>query len=219
MYIYVVEKNGKQLVLIFDDEDRNIPKDYSLYHNKRTGYFTCRSKTDKKAKPIYLHRLIGKVPKGKVGDHINGDQFDFRRSNIDPIEQKPNTEKQRKTLVYAGKATSSEYKGVHKAKDNKWYACIRTNDVLLNLGYYDTAELSATVYDTFALILFTRTNLNHAIVTYEDLAQVDFAKLIRNASKNLSNHGKLEDVAKLDGLTQADCLSIWMDMQERVATI
>lgn len=199
MFVYVFKAKNCDLYLLFDDEDKYILDIYFIYYNEKTGYFLCYSKIDKTALPIYLHRLIGKIPYGQVGDHINGNVFDFRRTNIQAISQKDNTRKQKKTAIYKGKQTSSIYKGVcWNKKLQKWYSSIRVSGVLLNLGNYPDPQVAATVYNNFAKRLFGEfTNLNQVEVTKHDLAQVNFEKLNNNARLNLIKHGKTDDAAKL----------------------
>ncbi len=200
MFKYVYKTIDKDLVLLFDDEDKWIIDNYSIYYNKKTGYFLCYSKTDKKSPPIYLHRLIGKVPKGKVGDHIEGDLLDFRRKSIQAISPADNARKQKKTEIYNGNPTSSEYKGVNwNRKLQKWYAYIRVNGVLLNLGNYSDPKIAAATYNVYARLLFGKfVNLNKVDVTKSELARIDFVKLDRNARKNLIAHGKIVDANKLN---------------------
>jgi hypothetical protein len=146
--------------------------------------------------------LIGNVPDGLVGDHVNGDLYDFRSVNIMAITQAENCQKQQKTLFYAGISTTSRYKGNGwNKKTKKWYAYIRVEDVLLNLGNYSNPELAAVVYNVFARHFFRKfANLNKVKVTKAELAQVDFGKLKKRVIKNLNKHGRFDVAEKLMGL-------------------
>lgn len=201
MFSYNFFARNRVIKLKFDDKERELFKKYKPSYNETTHYFQCHLRDEKNAPRVYLHRLIGNIPDGKVGDHINGDVYDFRESNIQGITQQENCWKQMKTLSYQGKSTSSRYKGTGWCKKyQKWYAYIRIDYVLLNLGYYDNLRVAAVVYNVYARWFFGRfANLNKAKVTKAELSQVNFQKLNRNARKNLTKHGLLNDVAKLVG--------------------
>ncbi|MEI7845425.1 MAG: hypothetical protein WCK35_06445 [Chloroflexota bacterium] len=193
MFIYGLKTHNKIIYLLFDNEDAHFVTDYSFYYNEVTGYILCRSKIDKHAPLIYLQRLIGKVPVGLVGDHVNGNILDFRRDNIQAVLQRNNLQKKRKPMQYNDKPTTSEYKGVSwNSQMETWYAYIRLDGLLLNLGNYSDPHIAATVYNIFSHSLFGRfANPNIIEEPINGLSQVDLKKLYRRIFHNLLKHGIL----------------------------
>lgn len=91
-----------------------------------------------------MHRLITNAPKGMDVDHINGDGLDNRKANLRVCSHSNNC---KNTKV--SKLNSTGFKGVSL---NRGYfmASIRLNNVLINLGRYETKEEAALVYNEAA---------------------------------------------------------------------
>jgi hypothetical protein len=196
MFEYVLNTKHDSVTLLLDLEDAYILEKYTLHYNKKTHYIRCYSKEDKTS--IYLHRLIGNIPKGMVGDHINGNVFDNRRQNIQAITQAENCQKKQKHKSCNGKPTSSPFKcNQWDETMQKWNAYIRAGGHKLNLGYYENPLIAAEVYNIYAQVFFEKWTLNDVTVSGEDLKQVDFSKLHDNAFKNLTKHDKHSEAAKL----------------------
>jgi hypothetical protein len=91
-----------------------------------------------------MHRTVMELAKGdkRHVDHINGDKFDNRRSNLrvcEPIENWWNAKKR--------SDNTSGYKGVSWSKGNgKWSARIKRNKKRFHLGYFDKAEDAYAAY-------------------------------------------------------------------------
>lgn len=89
--ILPVRNNEKDEIVEIDSSDLELVKGYAWYIMRipRDGYTTkyviARVYEDgdwKKPKTVYLHRVITDCPKGKIVDHINGNELDNHRSNL-----------------------------------------------------------------------------------------------------------------------------------------
>jgi len=117
-----------------------------------------RSETGvKKRALIRMHRVIAKTPADKLTDHINGNIFDNRKTNL---RHATDSENMRNRKMAANNKTG--YKGVwFNNKTKKYVAYIKLQHSRV-LGSFDKAEEAAYVYDQFALQIFgefARTNL------------------------------------------------------------
>lgn len=91
---------------------------------------------------LLMHRMLLKVPKGKVVDHINGDGLDNRRSNLRICTQSQN-------MQNSGlhKNSTSGFKGVCLDKRRgKWIARIRTETKRITTKQFDSPELAHKAY-------------------------------------------------------------------------
>lgn len=98
---------------------------------------------------VYMHREIltraGKA--GKFTDHIDQDKLNNVRHNLRPATKSQN-------MCNRGLQTNnpSGYKGVQWFKrDSKWRARIKKDGKEVHLGYFDTKEEAAHVYNKVAL--------------------------------------------------------------------
>lgn len=92
-------------------------------------------------KKEYLHHLIIRPQTGMVIDHINGNKYDNRLTNLREITQKENT-RNRKT----NKNNLSGVSGVFfDSRINKWLARITVDYKSLHLGSFETKEKAITV--------------------------------------------------------------------------
>ena len=99
---------------------------------------------------LYMHKLIINCPEGMEVDHINGDGFDNRKSNLRLATRQQNSYNQKRNTL-----NSSGYKGVgwYKAR-NKWRATIYHNNKCKYLGLFETKEEAAKRYNQQAKLLF-----------------------------------------------------------------
>jgi AP2 domain/HNH endonuclease len=103
------------------------------------GYATI----DKK----YLHRILMNAPSDEVVDHINGNPLDNRVNNLRICSQGQNSCNRAKTFA----KRTSKYKGVSWRKSHsKWQATIYVDKRQLHIGYYDSEEQAALMYDIAA---------------------------------------------------------------------
>ena len=94
----------------------------------------------------YIHRLIMNAPRGMEVDHINGDTFDNRRSNLRLCTHAENARNLR-----TSKQGSSRFRGVywHTCRQN-WMARIRNT----YLGSFKSETAAALAFDRAADELF-----------------------------------------------------------------
>lgn len=127
---------------IFDLEDYELIKKYRWHANAR-GYIIAKVYyPDKKGKDrdghIFLHRLLMNVHniswKECVVDHINGNVYDNRKSNLRVVTQSNNTMNSSKNSN-----NTSSITGVYKM-NGKWMASICRNFKNYYLGIYDAFE-------------------------------------------------------------------------------
>lgn len=127
----------KQSGLLIDEEDAHLATD-AWWDGK---YW--RTNTDR------VHRLVvekafGTIPPSMFVDHIDGDSRNNRRGNLRIVT------KQQNAANAAARGGSSQYRGVHKTRNNKWAAQISRQGIRLSLGYYDSEEEAAAAYDEAA---------------------------------------------------------------------
>lgn len=99
-------------------------------------------------KSLFMHRIILGTPEDKFTDHINGDGFDNRMSNLRVCTKKENAFNR---INHWGK--SCDFKGVQKRFGN-YMARIVINRKLICMGTYKTALEAAVVYDKKAKEVF-----------------------------------------------------------------
>ena len=101
-------------------------------------------------KPYYSHRIIYLMHNGHLPeqvDHINGDRSDNRIENLRECTNSQNSRNRG-----SSRNNTSGYKGVSFSKNNKkWIAQITFNRRLIYLGYTDTKEEAALLYNEAAI--------------------------------------------------------------------
>lgn len=105
---------------------------------------------------VAMHRVIMPAPKGFITDHINGDRFDNRRSNLRVCSKAENCQNRKRSITNS----DNKYKGVHK-HGRKYLARIMAHGEKMDLGSYQNEILAAAVYDEAAIKYhgqFARTN-------------------------------------------------------------
>lgn len=108
-------------------------RDYAVTHNK--------------GNPIYMHRLIMECSKGDEVDHINGNGLDNRKENLRLCSHKENMYNMK-----TRKDNKSGYRGVSWEKKRQcWVAMIWWDKKQHFLGYFDTPEEAAHVYNRFSV--------------------------------------------------------------------
>jgi hypothetical protein len=82
---------------------------------------------------------------GQVVDHINGDIYDNRRSNLRLCTNAENIRNAQKRCI---KKATSKFKGVgFDSNRNRWRATITVDWKTKHLGYFDSEEDAAKAYD------------------------------------------------------------------------
>lgn len=123
-------------------------------------------------RPVRLmHQVVlGDPPVGQVIDHINGNTFDNRRSNLRFCSQGDNAK---------NRVGRDGFKGVrHRPQSDNWQARITVNYREMHLGVFQTADEAARAYDDAARLHygeFARTNFGPG-PTFADLDRLVIAE-------------------------------------------
>jgi hypothetical protein len=117
----------------------------------RTTFYVIRnkSKANSQSGTILMHRAIMNASKGVVVDHINGDGLDNRRENLRLCTNAENGRNRR-----LAKNNKTGYTGVTLTRSGTYYAHIKVNKKVINLGFFDVAEVAARVRDEAAKKFF-----------------------------------------------------------------
>ena len=113
---------------------------YAKYQRLNKGFYIYASEYDaeiKHSKSVLLHQFIMDA-NGKTVDHINGNTFDNRKSNLRIVEDSNNS-KNRKSK---NSNNTSGYRNVTWSKnDNRWIVQLQVNGKNKRLGSFPYDEL------------------------------------------------------------------------------
>lgn len=141
----------KQIVQI-DDEDFDLVSKYKwrLSKGKYTYYVITHNKVDNKDTTLYLHRLVfGNSDKNSI-DHIDGNGLNNQKNNLRICTYTQNNRNRNSCIN-----SSSKYKGVSWYKKScKWRASIQVNKKMIHIGYYNSEEDAAEMYNLHAIKYF-----------------------------------------------------------------
>lgn len=116
---------------VVDEEDYADLMQHKWQASDSAGGVYAR-RTTRGVPPAYMHRsIMGATEPSVVVDHINGDTLDNRRSNLQVVTQKQNTENRRRR---SGRGVSF-YKPT-----GKWRAYLTDYYQQMHLGYFNTKE-------------------------------------------------------------------------------
>lgn len=89
-----------------------------------------------------LHRWILGLTRGDglIGDHVNGDRLDNRRSNLRAVTPSMSSQN-------VGGRGRSKYRGVHPTRSGRWSVQVKFQGQTHYLGTYGTEEEAAAVAD------------------------------------------------------------------------
>ncbi len=143
---------GKVALVDAEDYENVVRLKWQAQLSKGTWY-AARGATSRRSH-LSMHRLIMNAPPAMQVDHINGNGLDNRRCNLRLATVGQNDCNRPRT-----KRNTSGYKGVSLKKPFltgrlRWFARISHNGKDIGLGYHDTAEEAARVYDAKAVELF-----------------------------------------------------------------
>jgi len=154
-YLRIPLHNNKGFVLV-DAEDAPLVERFSwcLSGDGRYAQAHCGELGRR-----FLHQLL--MPTCAEPDHINGDGFDNRRSNLRPSSRAQNAKNRKRHSN-----NTSGFKGVSwDSRDQRWYARIYSDGKKISLGSYSDPSDAARAYDEASLIHhggFARTNASMA---------------------------------------------------------
>jgi len=139
---------------IIDAVDYDKVKDYRWSLCGSNNEYVAARMTPGNNTRTYLHKFLLNPTKPHV-DHINCDRLDNRRSNLRECSHNENFHNQSKRQTYAGRPTTSIYKGVHLEKTTgKYVAQINVFGEKIRLGSFDNEEDAGIAYDRAALKYF-----------------------------------------------------------------
>jgi len=131
-----------------DDEDFGLVSQYTWWvQADRNTTYARTYKPDEPGERIHMHELVLGV-RGRI-DHKDGNGLNNQKSNLRPATRSQNAMNQKKKAD-----TSSQYKGVHLTKDDKWTARINKDKKRTYLGTFATEVEAARAYDRAARELF-----------------------------------------------------------------
>ena len=151
-----IKLTNMDMSAMVDDEDYERLNKHKWRMNKR-GY-ACTSvwlKGTGKGTIWLMHRLVLDVPKGMDCDHKDQNKINNQRQNLRVVNRSENMQ----NVQYIKKETShSKYKGVSRLNRPKlkkqWLAYIKVDYKTYYLGYHDTQEEAAHVYNQAAEQIF-----------------------------------------------------------------
>lgn len=137
---------GSGNIAIIDAEDLEKVSPYAW--NVGNGRYAASGSFRLDGKQIWvkLHRFLVDATDDEVVDHINGDTFDCRKSNL----RKCTTSDNNKNRGKQKKTSSSKFKGVHRRLKGGWVARIQVNGKRISLGDFSDEVDAARAYDAAA---------------------------------------------------------------------
>ena len=130
---YIIGYTYNNEPFYIDKEDYEKVKNY-CWHKHKDGYMrTCLEVVNGKNKYILMHYLL--IEKKSIDDevdHINGNTYDNRKSNLRIVKHINNM---KNLKMY--KNNTSGYQGVcWNKRDGKWYSYIQVDNERINLGKF-----------------------------------------------------------------------------------
>lgn len=135
-------------IALVDVEDYEWLMQWRWCANKNnSGLFYAISYRKNENKLTKMHRVIINTPKGMDTDHANGDGLDNRRCNLRICTKSQNSINKK-----IQSNNTSGYRGVYRVKSRKkcWRVGVEINNKRKTLGYFNTKEEAALVYNEAA---------------------------------------------------------------------
>ncbi|HLF28182.1 MAG TPA: AP2 domain-containing protein [Anaerolineae bacterium] len=139
----------KGMIAFVDDEDSDLAD--LKWHVIKT--YAVRGSPHNR---VFMHRVIlerklkRRLRSGEHSDHINGNGFDNRRSNLRAATAVENGQNRK-----VSSNNRSGFKGVYWNRcAQKWHAKIKHGGRNIHLGYFNTPAEAARAYDTAAVDLY-----------------------------------------------------------------
>ncbi len=143
----VVRINGAVHVFTYDLADHDLISRHRWHVNNGGYAYTSSSGGRADRHHVLLHRMLLGLDRGdkRIGDHVNGDRTDNRRSNLRVADHALNAANQ---AIINDRGTS-KYRGVCWDKSvEKWKAYGHVNGRLHNLGFFlDEDEAAGVAFD------------------------------------------------------------------------
>lgn len=141
-------------VALVDEEDYDRVTEYNWCAKKINNVYKYAVGGVNK-KQVYLHYFImGKPEDNIVIDHINGNSFDNRKSNLRFATKRQNAQ---------NKSSKKQYIGAYKFNDKYLSQCSKKH-----LGSFDTEEEAARMYDIYVYITFGKDGKTNNLISYEE---------------------------------------------------
>lgn len=136
----IIYRNGLPFTVLYDECDHELICAHKWHFRDKNGYVSTRIK----GKNFLLHRLlIVLTEKNLYIDHINGDRFDNRRSNLRVCSRLENAKNRR-----VSKNSKCGFRGVNAKTDRDYFvAQIRVDKRYIYLGASYSMEDCARMYN------------------------------------------------------------------------
>jgi len=140
---------SKNAVAIVDDADFDYLSKFRWCLNG-SGYAVRSAIVDGKRKHIFMHREVGNIGVGLLGDHINRNRLDNRRTNIRPVSHSGNARNRGLRSI-----NTSGLIGVSFDKRlGKWRSFISINGKNKAIGCFSAKEDAGRMYNEYARKLY-----------------------------------------------------------------
>lgn len=182
---------GKFTIVDDEDYEKVIVHKWHTHKGNTTYYVATTPRGTKSNRLLLMHRFILDISDPKVHvDHINGNGLDNRRSNIRPCT--PTQNNRNSSLP---KNSTTGFKGVSIAYDNKYKVHLSHENNKLHIGTFDSKEHAALSYDfaarklhgEFAKLNFPNIENYPAIVIAK--SRIPNGKTIPNSTNKTGFHG------------------------------
>lgn len=140
-------KIGRRATALIDDED------FEFLNQFKWQFQPLPDGNGEAFVRIPMHQMIMQTPFGQVVDHRDSNRLNNQKYNLRNCTQLQNIKNQRKPKSFAGKQTSSKFKGVSwNKRERKWEAAITNNRRRINLGRFTIEKEAAKAYNQAAIL-------------------------------------------------------------------
>ncbi len=179
-------------VAIVDDEDYEELNKFNWTYIKSTYTYYASRNDYKNNKVVGMHRVVMNCPKGMEIDHINGDGFDNRKSNLRICTRSQNNYNNR-----IRKNNTSGIKGVWWNKRNKkWCVGIRIRYKNKHLGSFSDINDAKLAYEKAAKLYFGEFYSDGIKILNKDLIEkINNMKVIKKERLRINNTSGIQGVS------------------------